>query len=150
MDERIVAVVEFDAANSDNDDPSRIIVGFKIQELTHKLEDGVCVRQSVQLGPGLEPVLPTGLNTAVYVGLLEEYRFYVRQPDGRPMCLPGDDPIPASPPKLSMARMFPGTETPYLDMLSNLAVDLADNILDMQLGLAFDTTLGPAAGGSER
>jgi len=89
----------------------------------------------------LSPV-GSGLNNAVSLGTLEESRFYARQPPTPEPDTP-DEPIPPSPPKLSLARMYPGTEIPYRDALSNLAVDLADNMLDMQAGLAFDSPLGP-------
>jgi hypothetical protein len=69
------------------------------------------------------------MTNAAYLGLLEEYRFYIRDED---------------PPRLSMARMFPGTETPYLGSLANAQIDLADHMLDLQVAVAYDTTLGPA------
>ena len=139
MDERLYGVVEFDASKT-IDGGNQITVGFKIQGLTHPEYSTL-----YNAGPDpSKPVLPTGLNSAVALGILEEYRFYVRQPPTPPPPSPGDPPGTPSPSKLSMARMFPGTEKPYLEELSNLAIDLADNVLDMQLGMAFDSNLGPA------
>ena len=134
MDERIVAVVELDFANSNDTVPGQVTVAFKVQGMSHPE-----YRDLYNSGAGLNPVLPVGLNTISHMGILEEYRFYVRKP---PAPIPG---LPPATSKLSIARMFPGTEIPYLSDLSNTAVDLADNVLDMQVGLAFDSNLGPAA-----
>jgi hypothetical protein len=83
----------------------------------------------------------------VTLGILEEYRYYVRQD----YTVPGNastDPAP----HLSRARMYPGTETPYYNIAANLQVDVADNVLDLQValgvdtvgdGLIFEGTLGP-------
>ena len=135
MDERIVAVVELDFANSSvSEDGSTATVDFKIQGMSHPE-----YRNLYNSGGGLQPSLPIGLNTVSHVGVLEEYRIYVRKPLAP---LPG---LPEGAPTLSLARMYPGTEIPYLSALPNAAVDLAENVLDMQIGLAFDTPLGPAA-----
>lgn len=66
---------------------------------------------------------PAGLRTIAMVGLLEEYRYYVRDAD------------PA--PRLSRAQFYPGTQVPY-NGAANAHVDLADNILDLQLALGID------------
>jgi hypothetical protein len=133
MDERIVAVVELDVANTVAA-AGQITLAFKVQGMTHPQ-----YRDLYESGVGPEPVLPVGLNSVSNIGIVEEYRFYVRKPP---------PPVGLAPPatsKLSLARMFPGTEIPYLSALSNAGVDLADNVLDMQIGLAFDSALGPAA-----
>jgi len=67
---------------------------------------------------------PVTLKTVAAVGILEEYRYYVRDVD------------PA--PRLSRARFYPGTEVPYGGDLSNLHVDIADNVLDLQVALGVD------------
>ena len=131
MDERIVAVVEFDFANSTIGD-NEATVAFRVRGMTHPEYRDLYVS-----GGGNDPVLPIGMNSVANVGILEEYRFYVREPLTP---LPG---LPDPAPTLAMARMYPGTETPYLDTLANAAVDLADSVIDMQVGLAFDTPLGP-------
>ncbi len=133
MDEGIVAVVELDTANTVVAG-DQITIAFKVQGMTHPE-----YRNLYNSGGGIQPVLPAGLTSVAHVGILEEYRFYVRKPP---------PPVPPAPPetsKLSLARMFPGTEIPYLSALANAGVDLADNVLDMQVGLAFDSALGPAA-----
>jgi len=58
------------------------------------------------------------------VGILEEYRYYVRDVGGTP--------------RLSRARLYPGTEAAYAGDAGNLQVDLADNILDLQAAVGID------------
>jgi Tfp pilus assembly protein FimT len=77
--------------------------------------------------------LPPGMSSVGWLGVLEEYRYYVRQD----YTVPGDttsDPAP----HLSRARMYPGTETPYYNDATNLQVDVADNVLDLQVALGVD------------
>lgn len=76
---------------------------------------------------------------------LEEYRYYVRQN----FETPGDNATPLKP-RLARARMIPGTELPYAGDDANLALDLADDIFDLQIALGFDTDYDSAgaAGGS--
>lgn len=124
IDERIYGVVELDPANSSSV-TGQVTVAFKIRGMDHP-----GYRSLYNSGTGTDPVLPPGLTSAAYVGILEEYRFYVRQ---------------ATPPRLSMARMFPGTEVPYQALATNAQIDLADNMLDMQVAVAFDTAAGPTA-----
>lgn len=136
MDERTVAVVELDFAKTAVSAGGAITVAFKVRGLTANHEG---YRDLYDSGTGPDPVLPVGMKNITNIGIVEEYRFYIRKP---PPPLPG---LPDDTPKLSMARMYPGTEIPYLETLANAAVDLADNVLDMQASLAFDTPLGPAA-----
>lgn len=68
--------------------------------------------------------------------LLEEYRYFVR--DVREDA----DPITPLRPRLTRARFEPGTETPYGDDDANLAIDLADQIFDLQVALGFDSDYG--------
>ena len=86
------------------------------------------------------------LRGAAFVGLLEEYRFYVRAA----FAAPGD---PASPlrPQLSLARFVPGTDRPWAGDAANLAVDLADDVGDLQVAPSDDDaalriTVEPAGG----
>lgn len=89
-----------------------------------------------RLGPlatatGLAPQM-----TAVaFVGLLEEYRYYVREE----YAVAGDNRTEIAP-RLTMARLFPGTELPYAGTAANLSIDVTDgNIADLQVALGFDT-----------
>lgn len=67
---------------------------------------------------------PQELTTVAAIGILEEIRYYIRDaPGGR---------------RLARARFYPGTETAYGGDASNLTVDLADNIQDLQVALGID------------
>ncbi|HXO42545.1 MAG TPA: prepilin-type N-terminal cleavage/methylation domain-containing protein [Thermoanaerobaculia bacterium] len=75
--------------------------------------------------------LPPLMNAAATLGVLEEYRYYIRQD----AALNGfGDPVR----HLSRARMYPGTETPYFNNSTNLQVDVADNLLELQIALGVD------------
>ena len=66
--------------------------------------------------------------TAVaYLGVLEEYAFYVRKA--------GD----GSSPKLARARLTPGMGTAYEGDSNNVIMDIADNIMDLQAVTGFVT-----------
>jgi type IV pilus assembly PilW-like protein len=73
------------------------------------------------------------LTRVAAVGILEEWRFYVR-----------DTPQPAgaigsaSSPVLSMARVVPGREEAYRGDTDNLKIDVADGIVDLQVALGID------------
>ena len=73
------------------------------------------------------------LRGAALLGLLEEYRIYVR----RAFAAPGDE-ASAPRPQLSMARFVPGTDEPWGGDAANLAIDLADDVGDLQVALGFD------------
>lgn len=76
----------------------------------------------MKLSPGGQ--FPEGLRTVAMVGILEEYRYYAR------------DVEPA--PRLSRARVYPGTDEEYAGNAANLHVDIADNVLDLQVALGID------------
>jgi prepilin-type N-terminal cleavage/methylation domain-containing protein len=84
---------------------------------------------TVNAGMGGVPIVS---QTAVaYLGVLEEYAYYVRK-DGT-----GESP------KLARARLVPGTSTAYGDdpaqKLTNVTQDIADNIMDLQAVSTFVT-----------
>jgi type II secretory pathway pseudopilin PulG len=85
---------------------------------------------------------PLGLQSVNYLGILEEYRFYVREDH----LTPGDVTTQLVP-KLARARMFPGTNEPWVDA-ANAYVDVADNILDLQVALGFDSINAGGATGA--
>lgn len=80
---------------------------------------------------------PTALRNVIHAGLLEEYRFYVREDHA----IAGDDTSDLTP-KLSRGRFYPGSDQPYGGEKSNAWVDVADNILDLQVALGFDSGNG--------
>jgi len=88
-------------------------------------------------------IFPTTLKSAAYVGIVEEYRFYVR----RAFAITGDDNSDLTP-KLSRARVYPGTDTPWNGDIENWQADIADNIFDLQIALGLDAPAkDPAAAG---
>jgi hypothetical protein len=96
-------------------------------------------------GPG---VFPANLTSVSFVGLLEEYRFYVR----REHVIAGDKTSDLAP-KLSRARVYPGTQAVWDDKEENWHTDVADNVFDFQVALGLDTpakdpTAGACAAGT--
>lgn len=77
--------------------------------------------------------LPSAMSAVLWVGVLEQYRYYVRQD----YVVPGNNASTPAP-HLSRARMYPGTELPYQNNLANLTADVADNVLDLQVALGVD------------
>jgi hypothetical protein len=90
--------------------------------LRFSISDATLSKNYLALSPG--GAFPNTLTSVAAVGILEEYRYYVRDAD------------PA--PRLSRARFYPGTERAYADDASNLHVDIADNVLDLQVALGID------------
>jgi type II secretory pathway pseudopilin PulG len=125
----VFAVVELDPGSSvapaNCSNPSQITAAFLVTGGTHT---GSYRNLMV---PALASGLPTTLRTVASVGILEENRFYLR-----------DD----EPPVLSRARFFPSTEEPLgldaAEKLDNLALDIADGLLDFQVALGFDSPIG--------
>jgi type II secretory pathway pseudopilin PulG len=74
---------------------------------------------------------PSTMKSVSEVGILEEYRFYIRQNYASTTDLAS---------KLTKARFMPGTDTAWGGDPNNLQLDLADNILDLQVALAADST----------
>jgi prepilin-type N-terminal cleavage/methylation domain-containing protein len=87
------------------------------------------------LSPG--GVFPAALRSVAYAGILEQYTYYVREEHAI-----ATDPTSDLSPKLSRARLYPGTRQPYLGDASNAKVDVADNIVDLQVALGFDSLNG--------
>jgi Tfp pilus assembly protein PilV len=96
--------------------------------LNFTLAEGTHSANYARLSPGGE--FPVGLRSVAMVGILEEYRYYVR------------DVAPV--PTLARARLYPtperipGPDSAYAGQAANLVVDLADNILDLQIALGID------------
>jgi type II secretory pathway pseudopilin PulG len=84
-------------------------------------------------------VFPTALQNVSFAGIVEEYRYYVREDHA----VAGDRSSDLTP-KLARARFYPGTDTPYKGDAGNAKLDLADNILDFQVALGFDSSNGGA------
>ncbi len=112
LEDSIQAVVEMTSASQDNDD--NVALSY-----TNTGTHGIDYRA---LSGG---VFPPNLTSVASVGLLEEYRYYVRNEKTGPV--------------LSRARFYPGTNVAYAGDPDNLHQDLADNILDLQVALGIDT-----------
>lgn len=134
-DASIFAVVELDPATSNVNGPDGWTIGFRIT-------GGSYTPEYLPLSSG--GGWPAGLTSVAFVGLLEEYRFYVRD------IREGTDLAP----RFSRARVFPGTQAPHRAGTLPLAEpekhaswteDIADNVLDLQVALGFDTPQGGGA-----
>jgi hypothetical protein len=133
-DARIFSVVELDPANSDIvSDPTNIKIAFNAS-------GGTYANQYKTFSPG--GVYHPDLTRCAFVGILEEYRYYIRE----------DRAVPSNPsselmPKLTEARTYPGVDVPWGGVSTdtthpNWSLDLADNILDLQVALGLDSTNG--------
>ncbi len=92
----------------------------------------------VTLNPGEGPNVQLPANVGA-IGILEEYRYFVRQE----FDIAGDDTSRPTP-SLSRARVYPGTNVLHREG----SVTIADNIIDLQLALGVDHLLdGLAADG---
>lgn len=76
---------------------------------------------------------PVDLRTVAYAGLLEEYRFYVREA----RAIAGD-PTSDLVPELVRARLYPNTAVPYQRDAASLTQVIADNVLDLQAAFGID------------
>jgi len=75
---------------------------------------------------------PTMKNVA-YVGILEEYRFYVREVHAK-----SSDLTSELNPRLSRARFYAGSDNPWNADVTNLYQDIAAGVLDLQIAMGFD------------
>lgn len=128
IDDAIYAVVEIQQASSYTEaggQITQVILQFKVTGGAYTDEFN-----AISAGGGY----PTQMATAAFAGILEEYRYYIREDRE----IPGDDSSRLSP-RLSRARMYPGTEVAHKVDPDNLQVDIADNVLDLQVALGIDT-----------
>lgn len=125
LDDSIYAVVQITGGNITADSVT----------LNFAISGGGLADKYQALSPG--GAFPAALRNVIHAGLLEEYRFYVREEHA----IAGDDSSELTP-KLARARFYPGSGQPYKDDASNAWVDVADNILDLQVALGFDSVNG--------
>lgn len=129
-DDSVYAVVELDPTASAVNADGTVTLAFKISGGTYT---------SDFLKLTFNGVFPADFQSAAYAGLLEEHRYYVREEHAV-----ASDPASDLTPKLAQARFYPGTDTPWQGLASNARLDLADNILDLQVALGFDSAFGGA------
>ena len=123
LDDSIHAVVEL-VGGVDNG--SSVTLAFKITGDTRATAYGKLSSAGV---------FPAALQNVSFAGIVEEYRYYVREDHA----VTGDRSSDLTP-KLARARLYPGTDTLYKGENN----DLADNILDFQVALGFDSSNGGA------
>lgn len=126
LDDGIYAVVELDpnGATTDVSDPTLISLEFIVQGGAHSAD-------YLALSPG--GTWPAALTSASQVGILEEYRYYIREDHAVQGDLSSD-----LVPHLSRARFLPGTNSVYGADNDNLHADIADSMVDLQTAIAFD------------
>ena len=87
----------------------------------------------------------TALTKLGYVGVVEEYRYYVSDERENPA-----DPTSAPKPRLLRARLYPGSAQPWgegpgaVNDDANWGVPMADNVADLQVALGIETGVGDA------
>jgi type II secretory pathway pseudopilin PulG len=125
LDDAIFAIVELDPASST----------INIVDAGRPIDVTLAFDVVAKYAPLYGGVFPATLRSVAFVGILEEYRYYVREN----FAIAGDDTSQLVP-RLSRARFFPdGLDTPYANDPANLRIDMADNILDFQVALGIDT-----------
>jgi prepilin-type N-terminal cleavage/methylation domain-containing protein len=101
--------------------------------LTLETDPGAGTHTASYLPLSAGGAFPADLTSALFVSVLEEYRYYIRHDFADP-----DDETSAPRPRLSRARVFPATETVYSGDPANASVEIADNIADLQVALGID------------
>ncbi|HVS04461.1 MAG TPA: prepilin-type N-terminal cleavage/methylation domain-containing protein [Thermoanaerobaculia bacterium] len=99
--------------------------------LTLNISDSAGERAAAYLGLSAGGTFPPGLTRVLYVSLIEEYRYFVRDE----YSVLGDASTPPRP-RLSRVRMVPGTDTFHPSAAGSVA--LADHVLDLQVALGID------------
>jgi hypothetical protein len=127
VSDTIQAVVELDPAASSMAD-HQVVIAFKIS-------GGIRTDKYSQLSTG--GAFQKSIENVAFAGILEEHRYYVREEH----VIAGDLTSDLAP-KLARAHFYPGTNDPYKGDDGNAHLDLADNIVDLQVALAFDTANG--------
>jgi type II secretory pathway pseudopilin PulG len=124
------AVVELLPGQSSVNVATQAVLAFQVRGTA---SDKVTSYQTLIPGGGF----PSTMKSVSEVGILEEYRFYIRQNYASTTDLAS---------KLTKARFLPGMDTAWGPTptppggVDYLSIDLADNILDLQVALAADST----------
>jgi type II secretory pathway pseudopilin PulG len=116
----IYAVVALDTDNSN--------VAGNVATVAFTITGNALAAQYARLSPG--GVFPREMSSVTFVGILEEHRYYIREVDGFA-------------PRLARARALPATNIAHGPAgganEANWALDVADNVLDLQIALGLDT-----------
>jgi hypothetical protein len=140
VDDSIFAVVELDPATTragasfscpvaDLSAIDSIVIQFKTS--------GSPADKYLELSPG--GVFPPGLRSVSFVGIVEEYRFYIREDFSNTggSTTGGDTNLDLTP-HFTRARVFPGTDIPYKNQVTSWRDDIADNLFDLQVVMGID------------
>jgi hypothetical protein len=122
------AVVEIDPS-SDYDE-----VGGVVTQATINFNASGTTRSDQYKLLAKEGRFPKDMETVAYVGVLQEYRYYIR--DSGPL---NSANVTALDPVLARAHLYPGTNIPYENKVTNLQEVIADDIFDLQVALAVDS-----------
>lgn len=127
LDDLIYTVVEIDPSSN------FVTSGGVIVQANINFNAGGTTRSDfyAQLSPGGR--FPRDMTTVAYVGVLEEYRYYIR--DLRALNAAN---LNALEPALTRARLYPGTPYPYTNNAANLREEIADSVFDLQVALGID------------
>jgi type II secretory pathway pseudopilin PulG len=126
----LYGVVELDPSASNVSNAAEYVIGFRVTGGSHTTD-------YAKLDPGGTNTFPATLTNAAFLGILEEYRFYIREDHA----IAGNAASDLTS-KLSRARVYPATETPHGDDAESWSADIADNIIDLQVALGLDTANG--------
>jgi len=132
IDDGIYAVVQLDPATSTKTAASCAGGGVTLAFNCDPADSLVAKYRALYPAPA-GASLNSALTNVAFVGLLEEYRFYVREDHA----IAGNAASDLTP-VLSRARFYPGTDLAYADDTSNLKQDIADGILDLQIAFGID------------
>lgn len=116
----VYAVVALNPGNSG--------IAGNVATVAFTISGNTLANQYARLSPN--GVFPAAMSSVAFVGILEEHRYYIREVDGFP-------------PRLARARTLPATNIPHgpdgAANDANWALDVADNVLDLQIALGLDT-----------
>jgi type II secretory pathway pseudopilin PulG len=132
IDDGIYAVVQLDPSTSTKTAASCAGGGVTLAFNCDRADPLVAKYRALYPAPA-GASLNSALTNVAFVGLLEEYRFYVREDHA----VSGDATSDLTP-VLSRARFYPGTDQVYADDTTNLKQDIADGILDLQVAFGID------------
>lgn len=120
----VVEIIPGSTVTSNGTDVTGAIIPFQVTGGEFSAEYG-----ALSTGGGF----PATLQSVAYVGLLEEYQFYVREV----RAVPGDDTSDLMP-ELVRARLYPNTGIPWSRSGASLTEVIADNVLDLQVAFGID------------
>lgn len=128
----LYAVVELTGGTIDGDDTD----GDGIKDFFRGIELDFVTAGGVRQATYYSRLMPNGtfptqMTSAAYVGVLEEYRYYVRDTSDP------DDPNRTLVPRLSRARFYPSSNDVHPSN-PTAAEDIADNVWDLQIALGVD------------